>query len=510
MTTQRDLPLVWASGGGQTPTGDAKYVSGWVAEIPSFQNFNYVLANATGNILVQAEQGHHNWDVAIQYQTGAQVVDGGLVYACHTASIGSSITGAQPSLDATFSYWVTGAGMFGPAAVGELKQTDGILIDGINTRASAATWDGNDVTIKNSNAIISFNITSATVGLPNWSLANVNGEMLLIDNGISTTPTGKSIAPGAATVSRIYHEAHPPTQSEVSGTIPDSPTDGPIYGRSNANWVKVTSTTVSTSPPPPVAGSGQGWYNLDDGTTYVDVDDGDSSQWVPASPPTLPFSKAGTNVVSHFGGTSGTYTIPDGLQSIKVTMISGGGAGGAAGGTGTGASAGGGGGAGAFAITHWLASELPSSVLFSVGLGSTSISQTSNPGSGGATTFYDVSLNGGSGGVTDVDRRTTVGRGEAGGLGGNVVTQTSTGTRTMSTTGAEGSIGAVYNSTSTGGDGAGTYFGGGGAGSQNGSSGGISLNHGGGGGGAGEWTSTGRFGGNGGDGILIVEETYHY
>tara|TARA_R110000824_G_scaffold23140_5_gene83488 strand:- start:13815 stop:15233 length:1419 start_codon:yes stop_codon:yes gene_type:complete len=311
MTTQRDLPLVWASGGGQTPTGDAKYVSGWVAEIPSFQNFNYVLANATGNILVQAEQGHHNWDAAIQYQTGAQVVDGGLVYACHTASIGSSITGAQPSLDATFSYWVTGAGMFGPAAVGELKQTDGILIDGINTRASAATWDGNDVTIKNSNAIISFNITSATVGLPNWSLANVNGEMLLIDNGISTTPTGKSIAPGAATVSRIYHEAHPPTQSEVAGTIPDGPQDGEIYGRSNGNWVKVTSTTVSTSPPPPVAGSGQGWYNLDDGTTYVDVDDGDSSQWVPASPATLPEEASSTEVNT---GTNSKYVSPAALS----------------------------------------------------------------------------------------------------------------------------------------------------------------------------------------------------
>tara|TARA_R100000541_G_scaffold16009_2_gene25551 strand:- start:4140 stop:5105 length:966 start_codon:yes stop_codon:yes gene_type:complete len=292
MTTQTDLSLVWADGGGQTPVSPSKYSLGWVAEIPTFQNFNYVLSNTTKNILVSAEQGQLLWEAGIQYQAGASVIDGGKLYVCHTASLSDSVTGAQPSLDTTFSYWSTGAGLFGPASVGNLEQTDGILIDGVNSRATATTWDGNDVTIKNSNAIIAFNISNATAGLPNWALGNVNGEMLFIDNGVTVRPDGKSIIPGAATVSRIYHEAHPPTQVEVAGTIPDAPVDGPIYGRSSSNWVKVTSTTVSTSPPPPVAGSGQGWYNLDDGITYIDIDDGDSTQWVPASPPTLPVSKA--------------------------------------------------------------------------------------------------------------------------------------------------------------------------------------------------------------------------
>jgi hypothetical protein len=215
------------------------------------------------------------------------------------------------------------------------------------------------------------------------------------------------------------------------------------------------------------------------------------------------------DVIRYIGGESGTYTIPDGLQSIKVTTIAGGAAGGAASGAGTGASSGGGGGAGAFAITHWLASELPSSVSFAVGLGSTSTSLSSNPGNGGGTTFYDVSLNGGVGGATDASRSTTVGRGEDGGVGGTVATQTSTGTIIVSTTGGRGTIGAVYNSTSVGGDGAGTYFGGGGAGSANGGSGGLAYNHGAGGGGAAEWTSTGRFGGIGGEGIIIIEEFYN-
>jgi hypothetical protein len=284
MTTQRDLPLVWASGGGQTPTGDAKYVSGWVAEIPSFQNFNYVLSNTTTNILAQAEQGYLTWEPTISYKAGSSVLSSnGRRFFALADSIGQ-----DPLLDLTFSYWSSGD-YFTSYAGTDVRQNEGLKLDRINRRSSGGLWEGNDITIRNGAPNVFFR---TDIGATNWVLSNINGVMCLGDVGTATIPDGRDMYQSHPDVHRIFHEGHAPTQSEVSGTIPDAPTDGPIYGRSNSNWVKVTSTTVSTSPPPPVAGSGQGWYNLDDGTTYVDVDDGDSSQWVPASPPTLPVSKA--------------------------------------------------------------------------------------------------------------------------------------------------------------------------------------------------------------------------
>jgi hypothetical protein len=502
MTTQSNLPLIWALNGGSIDPGDIKYQDGWIAQIPSYQNFNFVLQNNSKNILVAAEQGYYEWDAAIAYAKGATVLSSGTRYFAMSAN-----TGIDPSTDTSFATWTTGTTLSSSGSWG-LTYRDGFKLGTVNVRTSSNLWGGNDLTLQNGSPNVFFRTASGAA--KNWLLSNVSGNMVLVDCATVSQPDDRDISIGGANTYKLYHEGFKPTQTDVSGTIPDAPADGPIYGRSNTAWVKVTSTTVSTSPPPAVAGSGQGWYNLDDGTMYVDVNDGNTSQWVPASPPTLPFSDAGTNVIRYIGGESGTYTIPDGLQSIKVTTIAGGAAGGAASGAGTGASSGGGGGAGAFAITHWLASELPSSVSFSVGLGSTSASLSSNPGNGGGTTFYDVSLNGGVGGATDASRSTTVGRGGSGGVGGTVATQTSTGTVIVSTTGGRGTIGAVYNSTSVGGDGAGTYFGGGGAGAQNGSSGGLAYNNGVGGGGAGESTTTGRLGGKGGGGIIIIEETYHY
>ena len=43
MTTQVRLSYAWASTGGKTDPGNTEYNLGWIAEIPTFQEFNYVL-----------------------------------------------------------------------------------------------------------------------------------------------------------------------------------------------------------------------------------------------------------------------------------------------------------------------------------------------------------------------------------------------------------------------------------------------------------------------------------
>ena len=66
MTNHVNLDLIWADTGGVTDPGDVKYSTGWVAEIPTFQNFNFVLQNHSVNLLSDAERGQHTWDAGVQ------------------------------------------------------------------------------------------------------------------------------------------------------------------------------------------------------------------------------------------------------------------------------------------------------------------------------------------------------------------------------------------------------------------------------------------------------------
>ena len=58
-----------------------------------------------------------------------------------------------------------------------------------------------------------------------------------------------------------------------------------------AGWIEGSggsSTIIASAPPHAATGSGDAWFNLNDGKTYTDVNDGDSSQWVLENPPVVP------------------------------------------------------------------------------------------------------------------------------------------------------------------------------------------------------------------------------
>jgi len=277
MTTQNDLALVWASTGGSSDPGSAKYATGWVSEKPTYQNFNYVLKNLSTNILALAEQGSFTYDPLITYVSGAVVVLSNITYTCTATT-----TGNLPS--AASQYWTKGLGLGEDATL--LIKEDGLHLKNINVRTSPTLWEGSDQTIFNSAPLINF--VTSNAASKNWLLGNVSGELVAVDVGTTAVPDDRSIAVTAPLTHRLFHEGHPPIQSEVAGTIPANPVDGVLYARRNGNWEIVTATTVSTAPPPAVVGSGQSWFNLEDGQEYIDINDGDSSQWVLANPPFLP------------------------------------------------------------------------------------------------------------------------------------------------------------------------------------------------------------------------------
>ena len=320
MTNPINLEQVWALSGGTTDPDIAdpgKYETGWIAEIPTYQNFNFVLNALDNNTLSLAEAGVYPWQDKINYKAGVRVSISSKVFTCiqsHNNAAGANPQ--DPTLDATNSYWVHGM-VLGNVDPSTLDSSEGFKVDQVNSR-SATVWEGNDITLNNANALVSLKTLNA--GTKNWLMGNISGEVCVVDVGTTITPDGRSISLAEGTVHQVYHEGFKPTQADVSDTIPANPQDGLLYGRRDGNWVQVTGTKVQVSPPPPVLGNGQGWYNLDDGILYIDIDDGDSSQWAPASPMLIPTAPADSVSYDDTFNSLGS-TVQDALDALELRVV---------------------------------------------------------------------------------------------------------------------------------------------------------------------------------------------
>jgi hypothetical protein len=296
MTDQQSLPNVWASdNSGVEFVNAAKYSSGWVAEIPTYQNFNYVLQTTTKNILAFAEKNTYTWEGAINYSTGAkaQDADGHTYYAfqpSYNVDPSEDLTGPKTSWKRAPNY----------GDVADVNDRDtGLHLKNVDTNVTAA-WSQQSQTVTAFRPSVALVTTTAT---DNHVIMNDAGFLSTLNTGTTSVPDGRSANGNAEGLYRIYHEGYPPEAG-----VGEVPQDNIVYGRqykatdSEAYWVPTSGTIVANACPNPVRGAGQGWFNLADGTHYTDIFDGDSSQWVPSSPPqvptadSIPFDNTGTTL----------------------------------------------------------------------------------------------------------------------------------------------------------------------------------------------------------------------
>lgn len=260
--TQRDLSIVWASTGTSTEPSDVQYQEGWLAEIPTFQEFNWVLGAIDGNVLHLAEEGAFDYDPDISYKFGALVKEGEITYHCYVASQGF-LPSANPD---RFS-----RGRSFGLDTGYLRD-HGLRLNNVGgTTQSSTLWETSDITVKGGLPIIAFETNAAN---KNWGLANSAGEMLLIDLGTTTVADNRNATPGNANTSRLFHEDHPPTQSEVPGTIPDAVSNGTIYGRKDGNWEAIT---VGSQFLPLAGGTMTGNLTIENAAPRIDLQDSDNA-----------------------------------------------------------------------------------------------------------------------------------------------------------------------------------------------------------------------------------------
>lgn len=247
MTNPVKLELVWANTGGIEDPSDEKYKLGWVTEIPTFQNFNYVLNALDRAKLSYAERDVYPWQDFINYKEGARVARNGKLYFCinsHNSSLGDNPQ--DPEKDGTKSYW-TNAPIYSSKADAYKSVTPnkGLTLDNINgEKLSNSLWEGSDQTIKSSVPAIAL-VTNDPLN-KNLLIANVRGELVVTDLNETTEPDSRSLIPSEENKTyRIYSEGYRPKQADIEGTIPEAPSDGAQYLRQNKNWVRNSNSVNS-------------------------------------------------------------------------------------------------------------------------------------------------------------------------------------------------------------------------------------------------------------------------
>lgn len=94
-TTLPDLSLIWSSAGDILKPSDSKIQSGWAAEVPPRQWFNWLDNRQDQAIAHIAQHGIAVWSDALEYQAGKSYVQGsdGIVYKALTTNTNTDPVG---------------------------------------------------------------------------------------------------------------------------------------------------------------------------------------------------------------------------------------------------------------------------------------------------------------------------------------------------------------------------------------------------------------------------------
>lgn len=98
------LNVMWAELGEKREPSDAKKRQGWVAEIPTYQDFNWLDGRQDQFIAHVNQHGLVSWDAETEYQAGKSYVMGtnGVIYKALTTNTGNNPIGDTINWDVAF------------------------------------------------------------------------------------------------------------------------------------------------------------------------------------------------------------------------------------------------------------------------------------------------------------------------------------------------------------------------------------------------------------------------
>jgi len=102
ITKPSDINKIWAATGDKHSPDDAKIALGYIVEIPTLQQFNWMINKIDQSIAHINQHGVPIWDDVTEYQAGTSWVQGsdGNIYPCKVTN-----TNQNPTTDTTFTYW---------------------------------------------------------------------------------------------------------------------------------------------------------------------------------------------------------------------------------------------------------------------------------------------------------------------------------------------------------------------------------------------------------------------
>lgn len=98
-----NLNVIWADAGDKIKPDDSKIRTGWLAEIPTRQNFNFLDGRQDQFNAHVNQRGIAEYDPTTEYLAGKSYTQGsdGVIYFCYS----TDITGIDPVTDTTNTYW---------------------------------------------------------------------------------------------------------------------------------------------------------------------------------------------------------------------------------------------------------------------------------------------------------------------------------------------------------------------------------------------------------------------
>lgn len=230
MAIRPKLNRVWTSNNSvaRRDPGDAKYLKGWVAEIPTYQVLNYLQYKIDTTMLAQAERGIFEWGSDVSYGVGSLAWDetDKTIYVCTVTSPSKTL---RPS--ANSAQW-------SPSSIQVSRANYDSIVAAINAHIADVTSNPHKVTAAQIGAYDKSELDSIVANYRAMVQAHVtdyNNPHKLTAVQVGAVPTTGGAYTGEVTFTTVYLN-----DSKTAQIVNDG---GGLYLRNGSYYLGINGTT---------------------------------------------------------------------------------------------------------------------------------------------------------------------------------------------------------------------------------------------------------------------------
>lgn len=252
------------------------------------------------NDIVYRDANQYSWGLVTHQFVGgtsydADVFAGNIVVITNTEQVVIDATAAKNAAQTSATNAATSAANAATSASGASisaiaadESADAALISQTAAASSASSAGTSSVSAATS-------ASAAAVSANNAFISESNAS----NSAASASASLAAMLPDAAADSRTYGRRNNAWQEVASTSLPEAPFTGIVYGRKSGAWVDAASGSTAASStyigdgPPASPVDGQLWWESDTGALFIWFNDGNTSQWVLATPASGPPGQPG-------------------------------------------------------------------------------------------------------------------------------------------------------------------------------------------------------------------------